>query len=128
MSSTPADYRFTESHEWHKLDGKTVTIGISRFAVDELTDVTYVELPAVGDEVEKGESFGEIESVKATSDLYAGVSGKVVEVNNAAADDPALINDDPFGTGWLIKVEANDPGELDHLLDASAYDEKYPVG
>lgn len=128
MAASPADCRFIESHEWHKTEGDTVTIGISRFAVDELTDVTYVELPEVGDTVEAGESFGEIESVKATSDLYSGISGEVVAINDAAIDDPAAINDDPFGAGWLIKVKPADPSQLDALMDAATYDDKYPVG
>jgi len=122
-----ADARYSDSHEWHKLDGNIVTIGISRFAVDELTDVTFVELPAVGDEVAAGETFGEIESVKATSDLNAGVTGKVVEINDKAVEDPSIINEDPHDAGWLIKVEAEDPAQLDELMDEAEYNQKYPV-
>jgi len=122
-----ADARYSDSHEWHKLDGDIVTIGISRFAVDELTDVTFVELPAVGDEVAAGETFGEIESVKATSDLNAGVTGKVVEINEKAVEDPSIINEDPQDAGWLIKVEVEDPSELDALMEEAEYNEKYPV-
>jgi len=122
-----ADLRFSESHEWHVAEGNVVTIGVSRFAVDELTDVTYVELPAVGDAVTAGETFGEIESVKATSDLVSGVTGTVTEINEKAVDDPSVINDDPHGDGWLIKVESDDIAALDALMDESSYNEKYPV-
>lgn len=125
--STPANCRFLDTHEWHVLDGQTVTIGVSRFAVDELTDLTYVELPAVGDELEAGQPAGEMESVKATSDFYSGVTGKVTAVNQEALDDPSIVNEDPFGKGWLIKIEAADPSQLDALLDQSTYDEKFPV-
>src|SRR5690606_39089726 len=97
MMAAPADRKYLDSHEWHKLEGKIVTLGITDFAVDELTDLTYVELPLVGAEVNANESIGEIESVKATSELYTGVSGKVIEVNAAAAQDPAVVNEDPFG-------------------------------
>ncbi|MBI1369555.1 MAG: glycine cleavage system protein GcvH [Planctomycetes bacterium] len=124
--SVPADCRFLETHEWHKANGNLVTIGISRFAVDELTDVTYVELPKVGKVVKAGDSIGEIESVKATSELYTGVGGKIVEVNHAAGEDPAVINNDPFGEGWIVKIEASNPGELQKLLDAKAYEAKFP--
>jgi len=122
-----ADTKFLDSHEWHELDDGVVTLGISRFAVDELTDVTFVELPDVGAEVKAGETIGEIESVKATSDLYAGVSGKVVEVNEKVKEDPSLLNDDPQGEAWLIKIDPSDPSELDELMDQDTYDQKYPV-
>ncbi|MHC4995473.1 MAG: glycine cleavage system protein GcvH [Planctomycetota bacterium] len=125
--STPTNCRFLDTHEWHVLDGQVVTIGVSRFAVDELTDLTYVELPAVGDELEAGEAAGEMESVKATSDFYSGVSGKVVAVNEDVLEDPSIVNEDPFGKGWLIKVEASDPSQLDGLLDQVTYDEKFPT-
>lgn len=125
--ASPADLRFLESHEWHRRENGTVTLGISRFAVDELTDVTYVELPSVGDELKAGDSIGEIESVKATSDIYTGVSGKVAEVNEKVQDDPSLVNNDPYGDGWLIKVEVSDPSELEKLMDAETYDKKNPT-
>lgn len=96
-------------------------IGISRFAVDELTDITYVEVTADGS-VSAGEAFGEIESVKATSELYSGIDGQIVEVNAAVIDNPALINEDPYGKGWILKVKPSDTGQLDALLDATAYD------
>jgi len=121
-----SDRRYLDSHEWHTVEGNIVTVGISRFAVDELTDVTFVELPAVGDQVEANNPIGEIESVKATSDLYTGVSGTVTAVNEKAVDDPSLINESPFDDGWLFKVEASDLAELDALMDEAAYAAKYP--
>ncbi len=125
MSSTPADCKYTESHEWHKLEGDTVTIGITQFAVDELTDITYVELKSVGDSLEPGDTIGEVESVKATSDIYSAVGGEIVEVNEALNDDPSLINSDPYAKGWLVKIKVSDSSPLEDLLDKSAYDEKY---
>lgn len=124
----PADRRYLDSHEWHKLDGDVVTLGITDFAVDELTDLTYVALPKVGAQVNAGDSIGEIESVKATSELYTGVSGKVTAVNTAAAEDPAVVNDDPFNSGWLVKIQITDRAQLDKLLDAASYNKKYPLG
>ena len=118
----PADRRYLKTHEWHKLDGDVCTIGISQFAADELTDVTYVSLPAAGTEVVANQSFGEIESVKATSDLSSGVSGVVTEVNGRLDESPELVNDDPFGEGWMIKVKVSDPTALDVLLTAAAYE------
>lgn len=124
----PTDRRYADSHEWHKTEGETITIGITRFAVDELTDITYVELPSVGDDVTAGEAFGEIESVKATSELYSGITGKVVAVNDELADNPGLINEDPHDAGWLIKVDPDDAAQLDALYDPEAYNTKYPTG
>lgn len=121
--SAPNDRRYLKSHEWHKLDGETVTIGITKFAADELTDITYVSLPAVGKELAAGKPFGEIESVKATSDLYAGVSGKVVAVNTQLADHPELVNNDPFNTGWMIKVKPADAAAVNALLDSRQYED-----
>lgn len=118
----PADRRYLKSHEWHKLDGDVCTIGISQFAADELTDVTYVSLPAAGTEVAANQPFGEIESVKATSDLTSGVSGVVTEINGRLDESPELVNDDPFGEGWMIKVKVSDPAALEALLTAQAYE------
>lgn len=123
----PNDRRYTDSHEWHLRDGNVVTIGITRFAVDELTDITYVELPDANQRIEAGNTAGEIESVKTTSELYAAVSGKVVQVNEKVKEDPAAVNEDPYGDGWLFRVEVDDPSELDALMDAAAYNEKYPT-
>lgn len=118
----PNDRRYLKSHEWHKLDGNICTIGITKFAADELTDITYVSLPKVGKEITAGQPLGEIESVKATSDLYSGVSGVVVEVNGRLGDSPELVNSDAFGDGWLVKVQVNDPSQLDRLMTAEQYD------
>ncbi len=123
--SSPADLRYAESHEWHRVEDNIVTMGLTQFAVDELTDVTFVELPEVGSDVEPGASLGEVESVKTTSEIYIAVAGRVTEVNQAAMDDPSLLNSDPFGNGWLVKVEATDLAPLDGLMDAATYDSKY---
>jgi glycine cleavage system H protein len=122
--ASPSDRKYTRSHEWAKQDDGKVVVGLSQFAVDELTDITFVELPSVGSEVKSGDSFGEIESVKATSDLYSPVSGKVAEVNGQLEDDPGLINNDPWEAGWLIKVDPADTAELDNLMDSDAYDQQ----
>jgi glycine cleavage system H protein len=120
----PTDRRYSESHEWHKQDGDVVTIGITQHAVDELTDITYVDLPAAGKKLEAGKRFGEIESVKATSELYTAVSGEVLESNAALKDDPSLVNSDPYGKGWMIKVKA--PGaNISALMDGTAYSAKH---
>ncbi len=110
-----------KSHEWFKLQGDVCTIGITQFAADELTDITYVSLPEPGATVSAGESFGEIESVKATSDLYSGVSGEVLEVNEELRHDPSLVNSDPHEAGWMLKVRLSDPSELDGLLSIEDY-------
>ena len=123
--SSPSDRRYLQTHEWHKLEADTVTIGISQFAVDELTDITFLDIKKKAGPIKAGESFGEIESVKATSDLYSGVDGTIVEVNQAAVSDPAIINQDPHGKGWLVKVRANDPGQLNKLMSAADYDKTH---
>jgi glycine cleavage system H protein len=110
--SAPNDRKYLETHEWHKPEGETVTIGITQFAADELTDITYVKLPKVGSKVTAGQPFGEIESVKATSDLYSGISGEVVAVNDSLNNDPGLVNRDSYGAGWMIKVRPSNPVEL----------------
>ena len=120
-STPPTDRAYLETHEWHKLDGDTVTIGITQIAADELTDITYVSLPAVGSAVTKGQRFGEIESVKATSDLYSGVSGTVTQINEQLASNPGLVNNDPYGMGWMIKVKADNPAEVNKLLSVEDY-------
>ncbi|MEM1097299.1 MAG: glycine cleavage system protein GcvH [Planctomycetota bacterium] len=122
----PADRKYLDSHEWHKLeDDGTVTIGISEFAVDELTDITYLEIANQDGEIKAGEAFGEIESVKATSDLYCGIDGTVVAVNQAAVDDPETINRDCFGEGWMIRVQPADAAQLEGLMDAAAYESNH---
>jgi len=118
----PTDRKYSKTHEWYKADGDIVTIGITDFAANELTDITYVDLPALGSQVTAGEECGEIESVKATSPLYCAVSGEVVEVNGELADRPELVNEDPFGAGWMLKVRAADLSPLDALLTAEQYE------
>jgi glycine cleavage system H protein len=117
----PEDLKYTRDHEWARVKGNRVTIGITDFAQDQLGDVVYVELPDLGDVVKKGEAFGVVESTKAVSDLFAPVSGKVVEVNDPLADAPETVNEDPYEEGWMIVVEVADPKDLGDLLDAPAY-------
>ena len=119
----PDDRRYLESHEW-TTDGDTVRVGISDFAQDELGDVVFVELPEVGDEVTAGEAFGVVESIKAVSDLYAPVSGEVVAVNEALFDRPELVNEDPYGEGWMLEVAPAEGGDAEGLLDADEYDDQ----
>jgi len=117
----PQDRKYLESHEWHLPAGDVVTIGITQIAADELTDITYVKLPAVGTKIAANAAWGEIESVKATSDLYSGVSGTVTAVNSQLAANPGLVNSDPFGQGWMIRVKVADAGQLAKLLSADQY-------
>lgn len=113
--------KYSESHEWVKVDGNVATIGITDYAQHSMGALSYVDMPEVDDEFEAGEEFGAVESVKAASDLYTPVSGKVVEVNEELADSPELLNEDAFAN-WIVKIEMSDPSELDELLDASAYE------
>jgi glycine cleavage system H protein len=115
---------YTENHEWANVDGNRVTIGITDFAQHELGDIVFVELPEVGGELEAGEPFGNVESVKTVSELYAPVSGKVVAVNGELIDDPAKVNESPYGDGWMIVVEISDKSQLDGLWSAETYSEK----
>lgn len=121
--SNPSDRKYAESHEWHLVDGDVVTIGITEHAVDQLTDVTFVEMKPAGTAVGAGDTVGEVESVKTTSDIYSGVAGEIVEVNDALSDSPELINSDPYGKGWLVRIKVSDKSGLDKLMDASAYDQ-----
>src|SRR5687768_11784706 len=123
---SPADRVYSETHEWHKLEGDTVTIGLTRFAVDALTDVTFVGMKPKGTKVSAGGVVGEVESVKTTSDVYSAAAGEIVEVNAAAAEDPSLVNSDPYVKGWLVKVRVSDKGGLSKLMAASAYDAANP--
>ncbi len=120
----PKECRYAETHEWARLETDTVTVGITGFAVEQLGDIVYLELPKVGAKVQKGESFGMVESVKATSDLYAPVSGEVVEVNTEISNSLEAFKSDPYGQAWLIKIKASDKRELDNLLDAEAYEKQ----
>ena len=114
--------KYARSHEWVALDGKTATIGITDFAVHQLTDLVHIELPKVGRTIRQGETFGEVESVKAVSDLYAPVSGEIAAVNDQLADDLGVLSDDPFGKGWMIKVTVTDPSSLAGLMDRKTYE------
>jgi glycine cleavage system H protein len=119
----PADLRYSKEHEWVRAEGTRATIGITSFAADELGDIVFVELPEVGATLTQFAPFGVVESVKAVSDLYAPVSGEVVEVNQALRDRPELMNSDPFGEGWIAHVELGDAGELEALMTSDAYAE-----
>jgi glycine cleavage system H protein len=119
----PADLKYTKDHEWARINGKTATIGVTHFAQDSLGDVVYIDLPAVGAELRQFAKFGEIESVKAVSDLFSPLGGRVAEVNEAVRTSPESVNKDPYGTGWLIKVEIADQSQLEQLMDAAAYEE-----
>jgi len=119
--SIPDSCRMSQTHEWHLAEGNLVTVGITQHAADELTDITYVDLPEVGSRVEPSVAFGEIESVKATSELYTAVAGTITEVNSALADRPELVNTDPFGEGWMIKVSVDDLSPLSDLMNPAAY-------
>jgi glycine cleavage system H protein len=123
MASNPDDLRYSKEHEWVRVDGTTATIGITAYAADELGDVVFVDLPAVGTRLEQFASFGVVESVKAVSDLYAPVSGEVTEVNGELGANPELVNSDPFGAGWMIKVKLGDAGQVEGLLDAAGYEQ-----
>lgn len=120
----PDDCRFLDSHEWARQMDGTVRIGISDFAQDELGDVVFVELPDEGDEITKDDEFGVIESIKAVSDLYAPVSGTVTAANDDLVDAPELVNEDPYGDGWMLEVDLADESELDDLFTAEAYEEQ----
>ena len=132
MSDKPITYktdcRYLESHEWARQEGDLIVIGVSDCAQNQLGDVVFVELPAIGKEVTAGKAFGVIESVKAASDLNSPVSGKVVAINETLANDPARVNQDAFGGGWMIKVKPSNPAELAKLLDAATYQKKIEAG
>ncbi len=119
----PEDYKYSKEHEWVLVEGNVATVGITDFAQEQLGDIVFVELPAVGDKVSKEDAFGVVESVKAVSDIYAPVSGKVVEVNDDLPENPEMLNEDAYGDGWIIKIEMSDPEELNDLLSAAEYEE-----
>ncbi|MBA3289165.1 MAG: glycine cleavage system protein GcvH [Acidimicrobiia bacterium] len=119
--NVPEELRYSTDHEWVRTDGDVVRIGITDYAQDALGDVVFVQVPTVGQEVTAGDTFGEVESTKSVSDVFAPVSGTVVEVNEALADAPQSLNDDPYGDGWICTIRVSDPGQLDALLDAPAY-------
>ena len=118
----PDDLKYSKEHEWVRVNGNMAEIGITVFAQESLGDVVFVDLPEVGSEVEQFAKFGEIESVKAVSDLFSPVGGTIVEVNDSATDSPEVVNDDTYGSGWLIKVELSDTAQLDELMDSTTYE------
>lgn len=125
--ASPSDLRFSDSHEWFRVEGDVVTMGITQYAANELTDITYVELKPAGTAVSAGGSIGEVESVKTNSEVYAAVSGTIADVNKTAMSDPSLLNSDPTGKGWLVKIKTTDSSPLSRLMDQATYDRKYPV-
>ncbi|MDA7622229.1 glycine cleavage system protein GcvH [bacterium] len=124
----PAAYRFADSHEYAHLDGELIRIGISAFAVDQLGDIVFVDLPDVGASLDKGTSFGSVESVKAVEDMYAPIAGEVVERNEAVLASPEELQNDPHGAGWLLVVRPSDPAQLESLLDSATYSAKVNAG
>lgn len=121
MSNVPSDLKYAKSHEWVRVNGDTATVGITDHAQHELTDIVFVELPAVGRKVKAGEACAVVESVKTASDIYSPVTGEITEVNKAATDDPALVNREPFAGGWFYKIKLSNAGELSPLLTPDAY-------
>jgi len=119
--SIPKNLKYTKEHEWVKIEGNQAKVGITDYAQEALGDVVFAELPQVGGTVSQGDSFGTVESVKAVSDIYAPVSGKVVEINNQLEDSPELVNQDPYGKGWMVVIDMSDPSQQDMLLDAGEY-------
>ena len=121
----PSNRHYSDSHEWFKVEEDIVTIGITQHAADELTDITFVEMKPEGTAVAAGESLGEVESVKTTSDVYSAVNGEVIQVNTSVADDPSLVNSDPYDSGWLVKIRSSDLGPLNELMDGTTYDSRH---
>ena len=117
----PAELKYTEDHEWIRVDGEIATVGVTDFAQGELGDVVFIEIETEGEELDKGETFGTVEAVKTVSDLFMPVGGEIVEANAALADEPELVNKDPYGKGWMIKIKMSNPAELDELLSADDY-------
>jgi glycine cleavage system H protein len=122
MADFPKDLKYTKDHEWARISGKTVVVGVTSHAQEALGDVVYVELPKVGATLTAGQPFGVIESTKAVSELFAPVTGKVVKVNDALSDNPSAVNSDPYQAGWIVEVELSDTKQLDGLMDAGAYE------
>jgi glycine cleavage system H protein len=120
----PKTFRYAPTHEWVSVEGDTAVVGLSKFAVDQLTDLLTIDLPKVGDRLTAGKTFGEVESVKSVNDLYAPIGGEVVEVNQAVVDDVQVLSEDPYAKGWLVKIKVADPAEAEQLLDHAAYEKK----
>ena len=123
--TVPTDRRYTESHEWFMTNDSVITIGITQHAADELTDITFVEMLPSGTNFQAESSLGEVESVKTTSEVFTAIAGQVIEINQAVADDPSLVNSDPFGEGWLIRVRSDNLTPLDALMDGATYESKH---
>ncbi|MDN6160608.1 glycine cleavage system protein GcvH [Staphylococcus equorum] len=121
--AVPSEFKYSKEHEWVKIEGNTVTIGITEYAQGELGDIVFVELPEVDDDINEGETFGSVESVKTVSELYAPVTGKVVESNEELEDSPEFVNESPYDKAWMVKVELSDESQLDELLSAEQYSE-----
>ena len=119
----PRDYKYTKEHEWARLEGDTAVMGITNYAATQLGDMVYVDMPGVGDTVAQNDSIGALESVKAAADFYSPLGGEVTERNEKLLDEPGLLNTDPFGEGWYVKIRLSDPSEFDALMDADTYDE-----
>jgi glycine cleavage system H protein len=126
--SAPSDLRYTRDHEWIRVDGDQATVGITQYAADQLGDIVFVELPDAGRDLEEAKPFGVVESVKAVSDLFAPISGAVTSTNDALANEPELVNRDPYGAGWMVRMTVADPTQLDDLLDGEGYDELVAAG
>ena len=120
---SPDELKYTKEHEWVRVDGENATIGITDHAQDELGDVVFVELPAIGDKIDMDEPFGNVESVKAVSELFMPLTGVVLKVNTALEEVPELVNDDPYGKGWMVRIRIEDPSEMDALLSSEEYDD-----
>jgi glycine cleavage system H protein len=119
----PADLKYTKDHEWVRIDGDQAIVGITDFAQGELGDIVYVDIDTLDEDVEKDDVFGSVEAVKTVSDLFMPLTGKVIEFNEKLEEDPELVNTDPYGEGWMIKINISDPSEINTLLDAAAYQE-----
>jgi len=126
--SAPSDLRYTRDHEWVRVAGDEATVGITAYAADQLGDIVFVELPDAGRDLEEAKPFGVVESVKAVSDLFAPISGAVTSTNDALANEPELVNRDPYGAGWMVRMTVADPAQLDDLLDGEGYDELVAAG
>ena len=124
----PAELRYTKDHEWVRVDGDEAVVGITQYAADQLGDIVFVELPDTGRTLDQHATFGVVESVKAVSDLFAPVAGEVIETNDALAHGPELVNSDPYGEGWMVRIKMTDPAEVDDLLDGDAYDALVAAG
>ena len=119
----PSELKYTKDHEWVRIDGDVATVGITDFAQSELGDIVYVEVETLGEELDQEEVFGTVEAVKTVSDLFQPLSGEIIEFNEALEDDPELVNNDPYGEGWIVKIKITDASELGDLMDAGAYEE-----